>query len=70
MSYATVSFTAGNSARAGVIQERLGITDQKLTELQVERFEEGGDAEQVRSNFGNLRHSASTQDEAAWYLVG
>jgi len=44
-------------------QERLCITHEELAELQVERFEEGRDAKQVRGDFGHLRHKASKKME-------
>ncbi len=46
-------------ARAGVIQQRLIIPHEELTELEIELIEEGSDAEQVRGDFGDLRHNPS-----------
>jgi hypothetical protein len=44
--------------RAGMEEKRFLIPHEELTELHIERLNEGRDAEEIRSHLRNLRHDS------------
>src|SRR5262245_33881311 len=48
-------------SRTCMVQQRLIVTDHELTELDIKWADECRDAKQIRSDLGDLRHSASSR---------
>jgi hypothetical protein len=44
-------------------EQRLLVAYEELAKLHIERLDEGGNAEEIGSNFGDLRHDGSCQKE-------